>query len=498
MSHEKEPTHHPSLMTHPSSDKLWGARFGKPTERSVEAFTSSLAVDFRLLADDVAGSLAHARMLGRQGIISADDAAAIVAGLRRVYDELGQTPPADPSLWEDVHSLVEGHLRELIGEPAGRLHTGRSRNDQVALDLRLYARRALCEGVELLLGLQRALLALAHRYPDTPMPGYTHLQRAQPVLVAHHLLAYREQFERDIERLQDAYRRADVLPLGSAALAGAAYPLDRQYVADLLGFAAISRNSLDAVSDRDFVLEHLAALALVAMHLSRLAEELVLWCSAEFGFARPDDAFATGSSIMPQKKNPDVAELVRGRSGRVYGNLVALLTALKGLPLAYNRDLQEDKVGYFEALDTALACLQLTAEMIRSLELCPQRLAEAAAGGFSTATDLADFLARKGMPFREAHAVTGAAVNVAEARGLEQLSDLPAELLATFHPLLAEAGPDLSVAASLAARDLPGGTAPRRVRRALGEAERALERHERWLDQTRARLPDIGRLASDD
>jgi argininosuccinate lyase len=477
-------------------DKLWGARFSKPTERSVEAFTSSLAVDYRLLAEDIAGSMAHARMLGRQNVISTDDAGNIVTGLKRVYDELNAAPPTDFSRWEDVHSLVEGRLREHIGEPAGRLHTGRSRNDQVALDLRLYARRMLCEGVEHLVAIQEALLALAKRYPDAPMPGYTHMQRAQPVLVAHHLLAYREMFERDIDRLRDAYKRADVMPLGSAALAGAPYPLDRGYVAGQLGFSATSRNSLDAVSDRDFAVEHLAALSLVAMHLSRLAEELVLWSSAEFGFVSMDDAYATGSSIMPQKKNPDVAELVRGRTGRVYGNLVALLTVLKGLPLSSNRDLQEDKVAYFEAIDTAHACLQLSAEMIQTLELRSERLASAAAGGFSTATDLADFLAKRGLPFRDAHGVTGAVVNAADNQGIEHLADLPADVLAEFHPLLREAQPDLSVEASLAARNLPGGTAPAQVQRALDEAGRALSTQRQWLDQIRDRLPAIERLAA--
>ena len=474
---------------------LWGARFSKPTAHSVEAFTSSLAVDYRLLGEDVAGSLAHARMLGRQGIIPHEDAAAIVRGLRQVYRELRDEPPTDLSRWEDVHSLIEDRLRERIGAAAGRLHTGRSRNDQVALDLRLYARRAVCDGVELLLGLQAALLELAERYPDAPMPGYTHLQRAQPVLVAHHLLAYREMLERDVGRLRDGYQRVDVMPLGSAALAGAAYPLDRAYVARLLGFDAVSRNSLDAVGDRDFAVEHLAALALVAMHLSRLAEELVLWCTSEFGFARMDDAYATGSSIMPQKKNPDVAELIRGRTGRVFGSLVALLTVLKGLPLAYNRDLQEDKGLYFEALDSVHACLELGAEMVRSLELQPERMADAAGGGFSTATDLADLLVRRGLAFREAHGVTGQAVNAAEARGLDRLSDLPPDVVTDLHPLLAGAELDLTVEASLAARDLPGGTAPSRVVQALAEARAGLDIHRRWLTRTRGRLPSVERLA---
>jgi argininosuccinate lyase len=297
--------------------------------------------------------------------------------------------------------------------------------------------------------------------------------------------------ERDVARLRDCYARTNVLPLGAAALAGAAYPLDRAYVAELLGFDAVSRNSLDAVGDRDFAVEQLGALALVAMHLSRLAEELVLWCSAEFGFARMDDAYATGSSIMPQKKNPDVAELIRGKTGRVYGNLVALLTVLKGLPLAYNRDLQEDKVAYFEAVDTAHACLELAAEVIASLELRLDRLADAASGGFSTATDLADFLAKKGLPFREAHGVTGALVNEAERRGLDRLTDLPTEAIAAAHPLLADQRPDLSVEASLAARDVPGGTAPGQVRAALAEARQVLEANRAWVERTRAGLPAI-------
>ena len=478
-----------------SQGKLWGARFQKPTERSVERFTSSLAVDVRLLREDVCGSLAHARMLARQGIVSVADGRSLVQGLARVFEELSNEPADDLADWEDVHSLVEGRLRALIGEPAGRLHTGRSRNDQVALDLRLYAREALCDGAALVLTLQEAALALAERNSDTAMPGYTHLQRAQPVLVAHHLLAYWEMLQRDLARLQDAYRRVNVMPLGSAALAGAAYPLDRAYVAALLGFDEISRNSLDAVSDRDFVVEHVAALALLAAHLSRLAEELVLWCSAEFGFARMDDAYATGSSIMPQKKNPDVAELVRGRTGRAYGGLVAILTVLKGLPLSYNRDLQEDKQAYFEVIDSVHACLELTAGMLGSLELRTDRLADTAAGGFSTATDLADFLAQRGLPFREAHAVTGAVVNEAERRGIERLSELTPAELGRHHKLLAEAGPDLSVEASLAARGLPGGTAPRSVRVALAEATRFQATGRAWLEQARERLPRVAALA---
>ncbi|MCC7106714.1 MAG: argininosuccinate lyase [Chloroflexi bacterium] len=472
--------------------KLWGGggRFSKPTERSVERFTSSIAVDIRLLTEDIVGSIAHARMLGRAQIIPVDDAASIVRGLVAVHGELSHALPVDLDRWEDVHSLVEGTLRPRVGEAAGRLHTARSRNDQVATDLRLYARRMLCDGAELLLDFQAACLELAERYPDTPMPGYTHLQRAQPVLFAHHCLAYAEMAGRDISRLLDAHTRASVLPLGSGALAGAPYPLDRPYVAELLGFDAISRNSLDAVSDRDFVVEHLAALALVAVHLSRLAEELVLWTSAEFGFARLDDAYATGSSIMPQKKNPDVAELVRGRTGRAVANLVGLLTVLKGLPLSYNRDLQEDKAGYFEAVEVVHACLRLTAEMLRTLEMRPDRLRDAAGGGFSTATDLADALVKRGLPFREAHGVAGAAVDLAESRGVP-LWELDHASLVALHPFLQAMAPDLSVEASVTGRDVPGGTAPGRVAEARREARVRIAADRERVGALRQRLPTI-------
>ena len=442
--------------------------------------------------EDVVGSIAHARMLGKQGIIPDADAEAIVAGLARVHAELDATDGPSPDAGaEDVHSLVEARLGELIGPAAGRLHTARSRNDQVATDLRLWARRALCDCAEAVLGLQAALLERAERDRGLVLPGYTHLQRAQPVLLAHHWLAYVEMLGRDLGRLEDAYRRADVLPLGAGALAGAPYPLDRAYVAELLGFGAVSVNSLDAVSDRDFVVEHLAALALVAVHLSRLAEELVLWSSAEFGFVEMDDAYATGSSIMPQKKNPDVAELVRGKCGRAVGSLVSLLVTLKGLPLAYNKDLQEDKEPYFRAVDDALDCLHLTAEMLATLEVCPERLDAAVADPLLLATDLADHLTRAGLPFRDAHGIVGAIVRDHGA-GLTTLT--PAQL-AAYSPLLADSPPRLSVRESVRARDVPGATSPRQVASALRRARRAHTAATARRAARRATLPTVEALA---
>jgi argininosuccinate lyase len=346
-----------------------------------------------------------------------------------------------------------------------------------------------------LLALQAALLDLAARHADVVLPGYTHLQRAQPVLLAHHLLAYVEMLGRDLGRLRDAYARADVMPLGSGALAGAPYPLDRAYVAGLLGFSGISANSLDAVGDRDFLVEHLAALALIAVHLSRLAEELVLWSGAEFGFLEIDDSYATGSSIMPQKKNPDVAELVRGKTGRVVGSLVALLTVLKGLPLAYNRDLQEDKQGYFDAVDTVHACLELTAGMVATLRVRAERMEAAAEGGFSTATDLADHLVKRGLAFRDAHHVAGAIVRHCEKRGRE-LRDLTLEELRAFSPLFEQAAVGLRARDSVAARDVPGGTAPGRVRQELERAKAAAREGHAWVERVRASLPDIHRIVA--
>jgi argininosuccinate lyase len=473
------------------TQKLWGGRFSKETDASVAAFTTSLDVDARLYEQDIAGSIAHARMLGRQGIIPLGDARAIVAGLGSVYRELTEVGPTGP--FEDIHSLVEARLTSRIGVAAGRLHTARSRNDQVALDLRLYARETSVRFVQAISELQSVLLQRAAEHLDTLLPGYTHMQRAQPVRLGHHLLAYVEMLERDVARMQDGLKRIDVMPLGSGALAGSPYSLDRSYVANLLGFAAISANSLDAVSDRDFAVEQIAAMALLAVHCSRLSEELVLWCTQEFAFAEMDDAHATGSSIMPQKKNPDVAELIRGRTGRVVGALVDILTTLKGLPLAYNRDLQEDKQAYFRALDTSLPSAQLLAEVIGGLSFNAGNMSAAADDALLTATDLADHLVKLGMPFREAHHVVGQVVSkcIAEHRTLR---DLRPDELAMFAPRLAQQPPDLSARASADAREVPGGTGRAAVSQALQSAETRLAETRAWIAEQQRRAVSIQAL----
>jgi len=448
--------------------------FQGPIARKVLEYTASIPFDRRLALYDIKGSIAHARMLARQGIISDKDAELIVMGLGRIREEIEGGRFEFKLELEDIHLNIEARLTERIGEAGRRLHTARSRNDQVSTDLRLYAKDAGKDTVALLKALQTALLDQAQRHLETPMPGYTHLQRAQPVLLAHHLLAYVEMLQRDRERFQQAQARADVLPLGSGALAGVAYPVDRDFLARELGFSRISRNSLDAVSDRDFVVDYLAAAALAMVHLSRLAEELTLWCSAEFGFVELDDAYATGSSIMPQKKNPDVAELARGKTGRVLGHLTGTLAMLKGLPLAYNKDLQEDKEALFDSVDTLQATLDTLAGMVATLRFHPERLAAAAGEGAILATDLADYLVRKGVAFREAHGLVARLVKEATARG-KSLSELG---LADYRAISDHFGEDVlrvSVASSLAARDVPGGTAPRRVQQALAEARRLVE-----------------------
>ncbi|MPZ13305.1 MAG: argininosuccinate lyase [Chloroflexi bacterium] len=480
----------------PTPAKLWGGRFASGASPDAEAFTASIRFDHRLWPYDVIGSAAHCRMLARQRIISATDAGQILAGLAKVADELRDGALDLSPSWEDVHTRVEGRLREIVGEPAARLHTARSRNDQVALDLRMFARDALLDELDAVIAVERALLTLAGNHIETVMPGYTHLQRAQPVTFAHHLLAYVEMFARDAERLLDCYRRTDVMPLGSGALAGVGYAIDRDYTARLLCFSSISANSIDAVSDRDFVVEHLAALALAAAHLSRFAEELVLWSSAEFGFIDIDEAFTTGSSIMPQKKNPDVAELVRGKAGRAYGNLIAVLTVLKGLPLAYNRDLQEDKEALFDGVDTATGCLRILASTVQAMRPRTDRLATAAEADFATATDYADYLAKRGLPFREAHAVVGKLVRECETRGCA-LSDLSLDELRRASELFGADVVGLAARAAVANRDVPGGAAPRRVAAAHAEAEARLE----WLSGEVARRRDqllaLDRLLTD-
>ena len=451
------------------SGKPWSGRFAKKTHPLVDIYTGSLDVDATLYSQDIRASIAHARMLGRKRIIPRADADAIVRGLKEIEGEIDRGEfPFDAAL-EDIHTNIEARLAEKIGDAAGRLHTARSRNDQVATDLRLFAKEAIEHLLAAIDGLQRALLDVAEKHQGTVIPGYTHMQRAQPVLLAHHLLAYFEMLERDFERFAGCYARTDVLPLGSGALAGVPYPIARAAVAAELGFAAVSRNSIDAVSDRDFVAESLADAAICMMHISRLSEEIVLWSSAEFGFIELDDAFATGSSIMPQKKNPDVAELARGRTGRVYGHLMGFLTVLKGIPLSYNRDLQEDKQPLFEVYESLLLTLLVMAEMLPTIRVNEQRTRAAATAGYTLATDLADYLARKGLPFREAHKAVGKLVRYASEKSKE-LSELTLKEYQRFSPLFAEDVLSLDVAASLAARDVPGGTAPARVAAALKEA----------------------------
>jgi len=451
--------------------KAWAGRFAAPAASVAEAFTTSLPFDRRLYPHDVAGSVAHVRALVRARLLTRREGARLEGGLARVRRELDagrfRFLPSD----EDIHMAIERRLTELVGPVGGKLHTGRSRNDQVALDLRLWL-RAECAALDAALArVQRALATLARRHRDALLPGYTHLQRAQPILLAHHLLAYREMLARDRTRLRDCRVRADELPLGAGALAGAGFPLDRRFVARQLGFARVTANSVDAVADRDAAAEFLAAAAICAVHLSRLAEEIVLWASEEFGFIELPDAFATGSSMMPQKKNPDVAELVRGKTGRVTGALVALLTTLKGLPLAYNKDLQEDKPPLFDAADTLGQSLDVLAAMLPHLRFRTARMA-AAADGLLLATDLADLLVERGVPFRRAHAIVGGLVRHCLATGTS-LRELDADLLRRHSPhLTPELVRRLTPARSVARRRVVGGTAPREVARQLARAAR--------------------------
>jgi len=449
-----------------------------PTARGLHpralAYSASIAYDRRLYPHDIAASIAHARMLAKQGIIAGDDAESIVRGLEDIRDEIERDAFPFREDLEDIHLNIEVRLREKIGEAAGRLHTARSRNDQIATDVRLFVMEACDDAAAAIRGLQAAILDAAEVNRDVVMPGYTHLQRAQPVLLAHHLLAYFEMVDRDAGRFSDCRSRADELPLGSGALAGVPYPLDREFVASELGFNRISRNSIDAVSDRDFVVEFQAASATTMMHLSRLAEEIILWSSDEFGFVRLPDDFATGSSIMPQKRNPDIAELARGRTGRVYGNLTAILTTMKGLPLAYNRDLQEDKQPLFDTVDVLLPTLDIFAEMLPALTIDEDRARKAATGSYILATDLADYLVRKGVPFREAHQSVADLVRYAESER-KPLNALALEDYRRYSPLFDEDILSIDVHSSLEARDLPGGTAPARVSEALRQARERLK-----------------------
>lgn len=472
------------------SVKAWGGRFSVAPDKRVEILNASVTFDVRMVREDIRGSIAHVRMLGRQGVVPTEDASEIEGGLWQILDEVDADAFVLTLADEDVHTGVERRLRELIGSVTGKLHTGRSRNDQVANDFRFWTKRALVELGHGLIGFADALLEVAKAHPTTVMPGYTHLQRAQPVLLAHHLHVYVEMALRDLDRVRDAFRRSDVLVLGSGALAGTSFPLDRESVAADLGFARISTNSLDGVSDRDFALDALFTCSTIALHLSRLSEEIILWSSGEFRFIELSDAFSTGSSIMPQKKNADIAELGRGKSGRVFGDLMGLLTTIKGLPLTYNKDMQEDKEGLFDAVDTVLALLDVFPPMVRTTTFNEERMAEAAIGDFTLATDAADLLAKSGVPFREAHGIVGRLVGTCIASG-KTFADLSDAEWAEIHPVFAEQKPPLDGITSVSIRDIPGGTAPNRVADALVVATNEVDVQRVWFDEQADRYASL-------
>ncbi|MFC2004649.1 argininosuccinate lyase [Chloroflexota bacterium] len=446
-------------------------RFQKEADKLAAEYTSSASVDWQLYPYDITGSIVHARMLAKQGVISSQDAKIITDGLADIGEEIEQGKFQFKSELEDIHMNIEARIIEKVGEVGGKLHTARSRNDQIALDMRLFTKDSINDTILGLKEFQQALISLAEANRDVVMPGYTHLQRAQPVLFAHHLLAYFEMIQRDVDRFSDCLKRTDVMPLGSGAVAGVAYDIDREFLAKELGFSQISQNSMDAVSDRDFVVEYEAAASICMMHLSRLAEEVILWSSAEFDFIELDDAYATGSSIMPQKKNPDVAELIRGRTGQVYGKLVALLTMMKALPLSYNRDLQEDKEGFFDCVDTLLSSLEVFTGMIITLRLKGENTAWAVKQGYILATDLADYLVIKGEAFRTAHDIVARLVSYAVEKG-KSFSELKLAEYNEFSPLFEDDIYSVTVESSMAARDSIGGTAPKRVAEALSRAKK--------------------------
>ncbi len=461
--------------------KLWGGRFAKQTDQLVEEYTASIMFDKELAYEDIQGSLAHVKMLGKCGIIPQDDVDTIIEGLHKVKNMIDRGEVKFSISDEDIHMNIEKTLTDKVGAVGGKLHTGRSRNDQVALDMHLYLRKRVVEFVDYIAKLQEALLDQARANTDTIFPGYTHLQRAQPILFAHHLLAYVSMLQRDAERLMDSYKRIDMLPLGAGALAGTTFPIDRHFVASELHFSRIYDNSLDAVSDRDFIVEFLANASLIMAHLSRFSEELVLWMSTEFDFVELDDAFCTGSSIMPQKKNPDVAELVRGKTGRVYGNLVGLLTVIKALPLAYNKDMQEDKEGMFDTVRTLQGALQLFAPMIATMKVNRDVMREAVNADFSNATDIADYLAAKGMPFRKAHEVIGKIVLYC-INNKKYLLDMTLEEYIQFSTLFDD---DiyrvLQPESVVNARNVFGGTAQNQVLSAIERADAQLVVSREWV-----------------
>ncbi len=457
--------------------KLWGGRFEKATDKKVDDFNSSIRFDQRLYKQDITGSIAHARMLGKQGIISGEDSQLIIKTLAEILNDIENGKVEFEIDAEDIHMNVEKILIERIGDTGKRLHTGRSRNDQVALDIRMYVKDEIAQINKMVSDLIETLLNLAKNHTKTIMPGYTHLQKAQPITFAHHVMAYVNMLLRDLDRLAGTYRRTNVMPLGSGALAGTTHPLDREAVAEELGFASVTTNSLDGVSDRDFAIELTSNLSLIMMHLSRFSEELILWSSNEFRFVTMDDAYSTGSSIMPQKKNPDVAELIRGKTGRVYGSLIALLTVMKGIPLAYNKDMQEDKENLFDAIDTVKLCVPVFNGMVSTMKVNKEIMLQGAKGGFANATDVADYLVKKGVPFREAHAIVGRMVLSAE-KANKALDDLTlAEMKECSEYIEDDIYDAISMTACVEGRSLTGGPAERAVLKSVEIAQNLLKEY---------------------
>ena len=469
------------------SEQLWGGRFSKTTDEMINEFQASIGFDKRMYHEDIAGSIAHATMLEKCGILTTEDRDKIVGGLRDILAQIERGEFSFDIALEDIHMNIEKRLTEAIGEAGGRLHTARSRNDQVALDTHMYVRRQVVEVQRLIEDLQRALVETAAKYSDVIMPGYTHLQRAQPILFSHHLMAYFAMLSRDFARFRGVYARADIMPLGAGALAGTTFPIDREFVARQLNFEHIYHNSLDAVSDRDYIMEFLSAASMLMVHLSRLSEETILWCSREFSFVELDDAHCTGSSMMPQKKNPDVPELVRGKTGRVIGHLMAMLTTVKGLPLAYNKDLQEDKEGIFDAIDTVKFSLAVYAQLLRGMKVKPEVMKRAVTEDFSNATDLADYLVKKGLPFRQAHAVSGKAVHYCIEQG-KWLEDMTMEEFQALSPLFAA---DIKEAirpeTCVKNRNSLGGTSYRQVDLQLQAARELLAAESKVVEDAAAR-----------
>jgi len=454
--------------------KLWGGRFNKGSSSLLEQFNASIGFDNRMYAEDIAGSIAHSKMLNKIGILTVEEQQKIENGLIQIKDLIDNGNFEFHISDEDIHMAVEKKLIELIGSLGGKLHTGRSRNDQVALDIRMYLKKEILNIKDLLKLLMEAIVEVAESNKDVIMPGYTHLQRAQPILFSHHMMAYYEMMKRDLDRLEDCFKRVDVMPLGAGALAGTTYPLDRHYVAELLGFSKVTENSLDTVSDRDFIIETNFVISMILMHLSRFSEELIIWSTSEFSFVEMDDTYSTGSSIMPQKKNPDVTELVRGKTGRVFGNLIGILTVMKGLPLAYNKDTQEDKEGVFDSIDTIKIVLEIFSPMLKTMKIKKENMKASIYEGFINATDIADYLAKKGLPFREAHKVVGELVSYCEQNN-KLLTDLSYEEFKNSHNLFEEdIVKESSIEACINGRKTYGGTA-------LSDVERQIENAKAFL-----------------